>query len=139
MSDHAFNCPYCGVASPPIQQAFPSMPPVLRMQWETALGRAKREWLIAFTFAWILILSGILFLWIARHDPVNEGQMDAISKVLSGGSMLGGLLLFSLSLRDWREGNRQAPKRALLKDGRYCGSCNLVWDQTQQLRLPAES
>ena len=101
-----------------------------------ALGRVKREWLFAFTFAWLLILGGALFLWIARHDPVNEGQVDAFSKILSGGSILGGLWLFLLSFRDWKEAKAAAPNRALLEAGRYCSSCNLVWGPGRELNLP---
>lgn len=111
------------------------MPPLLRMQWKTTLGRQNREWLFGFAFAWILILAGLLFLWIARHDPVNEGQVGIVSMVLSGGSILGGLWLFSVSARDWREARAQAPNRVLLESGHYCGVCGLVWDQSRQASL----
>lgn len=135
MTEHSFSCPRCGAVSPSIQDAFATMSPLLRMQWKAALGEEKREWLIAFTFGWILILGGLLFLWIARHDPVNEGQVDTVSKVLCGGSILVGLVLFALSVREWKEGKRQAPNRVLLSEGRYCAACSLVWNQDRQVNL----
>lgn len=135
MNDPTTICPHCGAVSLPIKEAFASMPPALRMQWKTELGPTKRGWLLAFTFGWILVLGGFLFLWIARHDPVNEGRVDAVSTALIGGSLLCGVWLFAISFRDWKEAKSQSSNHALMSTGRYCGPCSLVWDRDQEVRL----
>ena len=109
-------------------EALDSMPPIDRMRWKAGLGGAGREWMLPAGFGCVLVLSGLLFIWISRHDPVHEGRVDALSVALWMGSSLAGLALFALAVRDWTDSKLRNPKRRLLRSGEYCPRCHLAWD-----------
>ncbi|HZU53062.1 MAG TPA: hypothetical protein VFF77_04150 [Holophagaceae bacterium] len=89
------------------------------------------DWVWGFGFAWISLAGAAAFVWVGRHDPVFEGQIDPVSSGLAVGCGMVWAWLLLLSWRDWRAARVRLAgpviESALATEGYRCAACGAIW------------